>query len=310
MLELPEIVAYVVEAELGKITQAERVSGGDINEAAKVTTKEGQFFVKWNSPRTESQGQIESASLKQLKMGQILEKYPEMFPLEAVGLRLLERVEEVRVPKVAVVAQNCLVLEWIEFRVSGRHDKEAQRKLGEQLARLHKHTHDKHGLGDDNYIGKLPQKNRFTECWWQFYGEQRIKPQLAIARKNGYVDEEFEERIWQLYDKLPELLPENVEASVLHGDLWGGNWAVDTSGEPVVFDPAVYCGHREMDLAMTELFGGFGKEFYKAYDEEWSIDLGYEKRKKLYQLYPLMVHLNLFGKGYLGQVEAIVESYL
>lgn len=286
-MSIDQIIAQI-ESQLGKVLTSQTISGGDINQAMKLETKEGQFFVKWN------QG-----------------IYPQMFLLESIGLKVLERSGAIRVPKVIMVDESFLVLEWLDF---GDRTPASAKKLGQSLARLHQKTSLYHGLEDDNFIGTLPQKNRQTEVWWAFYWEQRIKPQMQIAKNKGRLTEELEEAFWDLSDKLKEILPTKVEASLLHGDLWGGNWAVVSSGadkgKPVVFDPAIYCGHREVDIAMTELFGGFPAEFYQGYNQVWKLDKDYQHRKKIYQLYPLLVHLNLFGGGYADQIMTIIKSRL
>ena len=280
-----------IEEKLGGIEKVEVVSGGNINRAVKIVVGDRQLFVKFNE--------------------RVL---PGMMVAEKAGLELLARAGEVRVPKPVLVGEQFLMMEWLDFAESSKYQVVSERKLGKQLARLHRRISGVCGLEQDNYIGLLPQNNDLTESWVEFYWESRIFPQIEIMRKKVVSDESrvatLEDKLYKLKDKLSELIPSKVEASLLHGDLWGGNWGVLESGEPVVYDPAVYVGHREMDLAMTELFGGFGREFYEVYDGEWKRDAGYGERRELYQLYPLMVHMNLFGGSYFGRVEAIVEGYL
>ena len=163
------------------------------------------------------------------------------------------------------------------------------------LASVHRHQADRFGWQRDNYIGSTPQQNGWRESWIAFWRERRLEPQIALARANGYRIEV--PPVWRLLEG------HEPAPSLLHGDLWSGNAAFLPDGAPVLFDPAVYYGDREADLAMTELFGGFPREFYSSYRKIYPLDAGYEKRKHLYNLYHLLNHLNLFGSGYLGQVE-------
>jgi fructosamine-3-kinase len=177
------------------------------------------------------------------------------------------------------------------------------------LADLHRHTSDKHGLDQDNFIGRLPQPNPPTPSWTAFYREHRIGFQMQMARQKGLLPPHRQHALARLMDRLPDLLDDQaIPPSLLHGDLWGGNYLVDAQGQAVLIDPAVYYGHREMDLAMTELFGGFSSRFYDAYDEAYPL-YGYAERRALYQLYYILVHLNLFGEHYGGQVDSIAGRY-
>lgn len=179
-----------------------------------------------------------------------------------------------------------LLLELLELRSAGDYA-----ELGRMLAAMHRRVGNGFGWHRDNYIGATPQSNAWCEEWTTFWRERRLRPQLALARRNGFDLEEPN-------DILAEHRP---TPSLLHGDLWAGN-AGFADGGPVLFDPAVYYGDRETDLAMTELFGGFPSAFYRAYDEAFPLSEGYERRKELYKLYHLLNHLNLFGAGYLGRV--------
>jgi fructosamine-3-kinase len=179
--------------------------------------------------------------------------------------------------------------------------------FGEQLANLHRHTKQQHGWHRDNTIGPTPQHNPWTGDWIDFFREHRLRFQLDLAARNGYTGE-----LQSLGDRLQQRLPELFEgyvpvASLCHGDLWSGNWGV-ADGLPVIFDPAVYYGDRESDIAMTMLFGGFGRAFYRAYEESWPMVQGHERRLKLYQLYHVLNHLNLFGSGYLGQAMKLLRD--
>jgi fructosamine-3-kinase len=221
-----------------------------------------------------------------------------MFEAEAEGLRELAAAEAVRVPEVYEVGSDADNA-WIELERLAlvTPDTNCEVRFGAQLAALHRHTASRHGWRRDNTIGATPQKNREESDWLTFWREQRLGVQLDLASANGYGGELQERgaalmeglaRFFHDYDPLP---------SLLHGDLWGGNWGM-VHGHPVIFDPAVYYGDRETDLAMTRLFGGFGRAFYGAYDEAWPLARGWEQRVPLYQLYHVLNHLNLFGSGY------------
>ena len=221
------------------------------------------------------------------------------FAAEAEGLQAL-KLAGLRVPE--VVSQGVdggrafLVLEYLELQSKGDFA-----ALGRTLAAAHRHAGPRFGWHRDNYIGATPQQNGWCDDWGTFWQERRLRPQLALARKNGFDIEDL---------PLADLLKGHRPApSLLHGDLWRGN-AGFVAGGPVVFDPAVYYGDREADLAMTELFGGFPPAFYASYKENYPLESGYRQRKHLYNLYHLLNHLNLFGGGYLGQVKQTLRLLL
>ena len=221
------------------------------------------------------------------------------FAAEADGLKAL-RSAGMRAPAPllhgALGDHAFLVLEYLELRETGDFA-----ALGRMLARGHRQSGPAFGWPRDNYIGSTPQRNGWKESWSEFWWERRLRPQLALAKRNGF-DLEVDLDATVLADRSPT-------PCLLHGDLWRGN-AGFTPGGPVVFDPAVYYGDREADLAMTELFGGFPPEFYRAYQEAFALDEGHERRKPLYNLYHLLNHLNLFGGGYLAQVKATLGLLL
>jgi fructosamine-3-kinase len=199
-----------------------------------------------------------------------------------------------------------LALEWIDLRSP---DAEARRLLGSRLAMLHRSTSERYGWPRDNAIGLTLQRNEWTDDWVAFMRERRIGFQLELARRRGYG--ERLRRGARLLDVLDRLFDSyRPPASFLHGDLWGGNWLADAQGQPVLFDPAVHYGDREADLAMTELFGGFGAAFYESYGETWPLHEGYAVRRDLYQLYHVLNHLNLFGGGYLASAERLIDQLL
>jgi len=221
------------------------------------------------------------------------------FAAEADGLQALGRAG-LRVPKVVSHGvdgdEAFIVLEYLELQSKGDFA-----ALGRMLAAAHRHTGPRFGWHRDNYIGSTPQQNGWCDDWGTFWRDRRLRPQLELARKNGF---DLEEK------NLLELLAgHQPPPCLLHGDLWRGNAGFTPSG-PVVFDPAVYYGDREADLAMTELFGGFPREFYGAYNDALPLPREYETRKHLYNLYHLLNHLNLFGGGYLGQVQQTLRLLL
>ncbi len=232
-----------------------------------------------------------------------------MFDAEAKGLRLLASADAVRIPKVMEVIHgeqhDALLLEFIETR---RTTYLAGERLGQRLANLHRVTQDEYGLDHDNYMGSLVQTNTPESDLCRFFIESRLEPQMKIARKKGAFDDSFTRAMNRFYERLPDLLI-SEPPSLLHGDLWSGNYLVDQDENPVLIDPAVCFGHREMDIAMTTLFGGFPDSFYSAYQESWPLQEGYQERLDIYNLYPLLVHVNLFGGGYAAQVRSIVSRY-
>jgi fructosamine-3-kinase len=233
-----------------------------------------------------------------------------MFAAEADGLEELRKAGAVRVPKVlgCVSSGNeCLLaLEWIDFEPA---TEDAERSLGENLAKQHRYCQDRFGWYRDNTVGSTPQRNPWNDDWVKFFGEQRLGYQLELAASNGFTGE-LQRDGARLLGDLGRFFDDYwPEPSLLHGDLWGGNWAA-AGGQPVIFDPAVYYGDRESDLAMTNLFGGFGPAFYEAYEDAWPLCAGHEQRMQLYQLYHVLNHLNLFGSPYLARAHGIIRSLL
>lgn len=285
---LSRMLFQVTGQELS-VTNVLMQSGGCINMSVKAVTDQGDFFVKWNEL-----------------------EYADMFEKEARGLRLLGKTDTVKVPEVLgygqVEEKAFLVLEFLE---KGRGYAEYWEDLGEGLAALHLHQQPEYGLDHANYIGKLHQDNGKEASWLTFFKEHRLNHQLGLAIYNGFVDEGFVRDMKTFFTKLPNLLPDSP-ASLLHGDLWNGNIMSVSTGRAAFFDPAVYYGAREMDLAMTRLFGGFDQRFYEAYHAVYPIPGSFEALVDVYNLYPLMVHVNLFGpnSGYSGSVRRIISRYL
>jgi fructosamine-3-kinase len=253
-----------------KIESATSVSGGCIHDCYRVVIAGAQRFLKLNE-----------------------ERFADAFAGEADGLNAL-RTSGLRAPEPfshgIAAGKAYLLLEYLDLKQRGDFA-----ALGKMLAEAHRKAGMRFGWSRDNYIGSTPQQNDWCDDWAEFWRERRLRPQVELAAKNGFD--------LPPVDPAPILQDHRPQPSLLHGDLWSGNAAFTTEG-PVVFDPAVYYGDREADLAMTELFGGFPREFYKAYNDAFPLPDGYEMRKHLYNLYHLLNHLNLFGGGYLGQVKA------
>jgi len=279
-----EAAAVAAFGRGARLESASPASGGCIHASFLVSTSAGRIFVKLNAPHLADAFAAEADGLAALR---------------AAGIRAPEPIAHG-----TAAGHAYLALEQLEL--GGREDFAA---LGHALAALHRSTEERFGWTRDNYIGATAQHNARTASWSEFWRGQRLAPQLALALANGHA--EIRKPLEKLCEALPQLLAAHTPAaSLLHGDLWRGNAGFVAGGGPVVFDPAVYRGDRETDLAMTELFGGFPGSFYAAYSEAWPLEPGYATRKHLYNLYHLLNHLNLFGGGYLGQVRATLGLLL
>lgn len=283
--QIAESISQVIKAPF-TITHRRPVGGGSINHAYAVSSGNQAYFVKLNDATT----------------------LP-MFEAEALGLRQIGKTQTIRVPQVLCwgLADRAayIVLEWLDLGY-GTH--QSWTTMGENLAAMHRITSDRgFGWDQNNTIGSTPQPNPWTEHWLEFWTEHRLRFQFQLAkRRGGHFPQQS-----ALLDALPQLLAGHApEPSLVHGDLWSGNAAVTTAGDPVILDPATYFGDREVDLAMTELFGRFPKEFYEAYDRAYPIEPGYERRKILYNLYHILNHFNLFGSGYESQANGMIASLL
>jgi fructosamine-3-kinase len=230
---------------------------------------------------------------------------------EKIGLEALALVGAVKVPKVFFLGETStcsfLICEYLDLNKDNLISGEI---LGKQLALLHQNSNECFGLNEDNWIGLNPQKNHWHENWISFFKKYRLQPQLTQAFERGY-----RANLEKKADRLMEILPlffdqYKPKPSLLHGDLWSGNWGTINNTTPVVFDPAIYYGDRETDLAMTKLFGGFPQAFYDAYNYQWTLDYGFKVRQNLYNLYHLLNHLNLFGEVYLRQTIDVLEQLL
>jgi protein-ribulosamine 3-kinase len=280
------------------VVRSNGLSGGDINQAAQIALRDGrELFVKSNAGAP-----------------------PGIFAAEARGLAWLAEARALRVPEVVAVSApdadvQFLVLELIRPAArAGGAGASFEQTLGQGLAALHRFGAPGFGLDHDNFIGRLAQDNRPLAAgaanWADFYRARRLEPQLRMAADHGLASAAMRSGFQRLFNSLASLVGSAEPPSRLHGDLWGGNLMADEQGQPCLIDPAVYGGSREIDLAMMRLFGGFGTQVFAAYRQAWPLGPGGAERVDLYQLYPLMVHVNLFGGGYVGSVEAALSRIL
>jgi fructosamine-3-kinase len=273
-----------------RVLHSSELAGGDINDAYLIELERGErWFVKSNraAPAT-------------------------LFPAEARGLAWLAEADAIRVPTVRAVSEphegcHYLVLEYLEpASPAGNFDV----LLGQRLAALHRSEPSGFGLDHDNFIGSLPQENGPCASWAEFFRARRLEPQLKLAVDAGALSFATRRAFERLLSRLPEVLGPVEPPCRLHGDLWGGNLHIDQRGEPCLIDPAAYGGHREVDLAMMRLFGGFAERVFSAYAEAFPLASGAAERVALYQIYPLLVHVNLFGGSYAASVERAVARYV
>ncbi len=276
LLTLQLRVTLGEEATIKNLTH---VSGGSINDAYCFEYAGSRFFMKTNSSKD----------------------YPSMFKKEMEGLEELNKVKELIVPKPVFdfefAGKQFLILDYLEQKV---YSLDFYEKLGVGIAMLHKNKSKQFGFTSNNYIGSLEQINTNTERWEDFFYLYRLEPLLKWCYDNKLLTKMNNRQMDNLYTKLPDIFPDE-EPSLLHGDLWSGN-KMNTINGPAIFDPAVYYGHREMDIAMTRLFGGFDSQFYAAYESEYPLEKDYLKRTDICNLYPLLVHVKLFGTSYLHDV--------
>jgi fructosamine-3-kinase len=285
--ELEDSLRIALGAGLKK---ARRLAGGDINDAFELElVSRTRVFLKTNRRAA-----------------------PSMFPAEARGLSWLRAAGALRVPEVLAVSSGregepCFLV--LELLASAPPQRGFDERLGSGLAALHRFGAPSFGLDHDNFIGSLPQRNDAHATWAEFYWSERLEPQLERAVASGLATSRLRDGFERLSSRISNLVGPEEPPARLHGDLWGGNLHVDEHGAPCLIDPAVYAGHREVDLAMMRLFGGFAENVFRAYHEAWPLAPGHAERIALYQLYPLMVHVNLFGGGYVESVERGLARY-
>lgn len=263
------------------------VGGGSINQAYKVKTDEGEYFVKTNSKN----------------------RFPNMFHKEATGLEILAKAKCIDVPNIIcygdIEDDSFLILDLIE---SAYKSDNFWDDFAEKLACLHKISNSYFGLDHNNYIGSLVQYNDFKNTWSEFFIEQRLEKQLKLAFDNWSINKSILPYFERFYKRIDEIFP-HENPSLIHGDLWSGNYMTGADAKAVIIDPAVYYGHREMDLGMSLLFGGFSNQFYESYNRYFPLEKGWQQRMEYCNLYPLLVHVNLFGGGYASSVKSIISKF-
>lgn len=270
--------------------QFQSVGGGSINQTVKLTfSNTHTLFCKINSAAT----------------------FPHLFLKERHGLEALRKTGTIKTPEVMAYAvldsYQILLLEWIESR--GKSASFFSR-FGEQLAALHRITSDRFGWEEDNYMGSVPQQNKAYATWSDFFIQQRLKPLVEQCTSKNLLSSSDHELFEKLYQHIPQLFDDGEKPALLHGDLWSGNYMCSSNGEPVLIDPAVYYGHRSMDIAMTMLFGGFDKSFYESYQYHFPLPANYKEQIEICNLYPLLIHLLLFGRGYLTSIQQTLRGFL
>lgn len=283
-----QIIKRKIENTIGcRITETRSLSGGCINEAYKITSENGiTYFLKVNKPS-------------------------KMFFTEANGLKELRKSGTVNVPEVFAADDDFILTEYVE---QGNYTWNFFDKFGHQFAMMHKFTNSEFGFFENNFIGSTPQINipgdDEKNNWIKFYFNKRLMYQFKLAEKNGYADHSLRNAFKNIENKIENILSgsENLP-SLLHGDLWGGNFLCKKNGDAYIIDPAVYYGNREADLAMTKLFGGFSKDFYDSYRNTYPLPDGYDYRENIYKLYHILNHLNLFGSGYYQQTLTLMKYY-
>jgi fructosamine-3-kinase len=286
-IQLKQILAEKVQLPISSLRFLP-IGGGSINDAYKITINNTRnFFIKINDTK----------------------KLPSLFEKEKNGLSFIAEQKIIRTPQIIdstiTGTDQILVLEWIE---QGLKSQIFWKIFGEQLAQLHKKKNENHGFYENNYMGALTQNNQYTESWIDFFTQRRLQPQVELGLGKQLLSKKHAGYFEKLYLQLKNIFEEE-NASLLHGDLWGGNFMCDDKGLPVLIDPAVYFGHRSMDLAMTTLFGGFDKTFYESYHYHFPFPRNYREQWDVCNLYPLLIHLNLFGSGYLHDIESVLKKF-
>jgi fructosamine-3-kinase len=284
---ITEPIQAFIEQLLSEKVSFTAVGGSSINHTYRINANTQTFFCKFNNQA----------------------ELPGLFDAEQNGLALLARQQVIRIPRVIANEQingtQILILEWIE---QGLKSDSFWDTFGRQLAALHHVEHSQFGLITNNYMGALPQNNEPCGNWIEFFIHQRLQPQIKLALDHKLLESAHVKQFEKLYQQLGVIFP--VEPPVLlHGDLWSGNFLCDEKGKPVLIDPAVYYGHRSMDMAMTTLFGGFDARFYESYNYHFPLPANYRQQWEICNLYPLLIHLNLFGKSYLADILNTIRQY-
>ncbi len=281
--KINDILGRIAEENELRFSESFPLAGGDINEVFILKGNNQKFVVKLNDA----------------------EKYPGMFESEKLGLEKLREPKKIDVPRPLATGEvdhkSYLLL---EHKESAPMHPDFWKIFGEKLAKLHQVSADEFGLEKNNYIGSLPQYNENKSSASEFYIEMRLKPQLKISEEKGFklgIPSSF-------FDNIKNAIPDE-RPSLVHGDLWNGNFIINSEGEPCLIDPATAFAPREMDIGMMHLFGGFNEELFNRYHEVFPLAKGWEDRIPLWELYYLLVHLNIFGGAYKSQVTSIIDQY-
>lgn len=290
MFESNEIFEKILFLSLGsspRLKQIRLIAAGNVNQGVLLETSEGSFFLKTN-----------------------FEEESDIFEKEAEGLNEIRANSPLKIPQVYHLGKegdyNFILMEWIQ---ADKPNHVYWQELGMGLAQMHMATQQDFGYKTPNYIASILQKNTAMHSWPEFFIQNRLDPLIGRAYYESYIDLDFLKKFQRIYPVLENFFPKEKPA-LLHGDLWSGNIMRGKNGMPVLIDPAVYYGHREMDLAFSRLFGGFESLFYESYETVFPLEPGFEKRVPVYNLYPLLVHLLLFGKSYLSGIEKTVNRLL
>lgn len=270
-----------------EIKNLRSIIGGSINTAHCIETYDHLYFLKYNNAKA----------------------HPQMFSSEFKGLKLLEQSNSLRIPQPLFYYEgdsySFLLMEYIEQKTQVLDFWE---KFAQQLSLMHQVSNESFGLDFDNYMGSLPQSNQQHQTFPQFFINQRLIPQIKKARDLGFLTKNQVQQSERLFLALPSIFPTEKPALV-HGDLWSGNFMNDEKGSPVIMDPAVYFGHREVDIAMSTMFGGFSSAFYEAYHADFPMERKWESRLPYYNLYPILIHINLFGFSYLDSFQKVLKPF-
>lgn len=283
-----ELLLLALQKEVKEVF-IKSIGGGSINQTYQLQLADGSFYFC----------KINSASA-----------FPHLFLKEKRGLEILGQTGAIHVPQVIVVShfedQQILILQWIK---SGVKDKSFFKLFGEQLAALHQHTQQQFGLDEDNYMGSVPQQNKPMVDWSQFFIQARLQPMVKACMDKALLTATDGQLFEALYKKLPQIFDDAQKPALLHGDLWSGNYMCNSKQQPVLIDPAVYYGHPAADLGLTTLFGGFDKAFYESYHYHQPLPANHRQQWEVCNLYPLLIHLFLFGKSYYSGIQQTLKTF-
>lgn len=285
---IPSIISnYIQDFHQTEIRDTSSVGGGSINYCLSYKANDKSYFIKYNS----------------------IEQFPDIIKCEVEGLKAIEQTNTIAIPEIIVYDQvqdlEFLILAFIE---QGRPSPQVWELFGEQLAKLHQNYGTYYGWGKNNYIGSLKQSNNHHVDFISFFQSERLQPQIDLAIRKGLLYKKEIDAFDKLFAHLPDIIPEAMP-SLVHGDLWSGNFIVGSSGKPYLIDPSIQYNFRETDIAFTHLFGGFDQRFYESYHANFPLAPGFSERVKIYNLYPLLVHLNIFGSSYLSSIQSVLKFY-